>query len=85
MQILSHSREVVVKKYDPLPEPYISLHYKMRIQRKFVITDQGLIPNPRMAKEEHVQDDHDKTTYYSTEAENEDTKDEDVMVNVQQL
>ena len=50
LQILRNSTEREVKKYDCCEEPYPSLKFHLTLQRRFKVTDQGVIRNPRMSQ-----------------------------------
>ena len=49
-QILRNSTEREVKKYDCCEEPYPSLKFHLTLQRRFKVTDQGVVHNPRMSQ-----------------------------------
>merc|ERR1712107_736249 len=37
-----------IKTYDCCPEPYISLNYRFKVQRRYRLTEQGMEKNPDM-------------------------------------
>ena len=49
-QILMSSTEREVKLYDCCEEPYPSLKFHLILQRRFRVTDEGVIHNPRMSQ-----------------------------------
>ena len=49
-QILRNSTEREVKKYDCCEEPYPSLKFHLTLQRRFKVTEEGIIRNPRMSQ-----------------------------------
>ncbi|XP_040563499.1 neuronal acetylcholine receptor subunit alpha-3 [Lepeophtheirus salmonis] len=48
IKTLDVMKELKLKIYECCPEPYASLDYTLKLQRKFLITDAGLIYNPKL-------------------------------------
>nr|ACO15349.1 Neuronal acetylcholine receptor subunit alpha-3 precursor [Caligus clemensi] len=46
IKTLEIKEELKTKVYDCCPEPYSHIEYKLRLQRKFLRTDQGIVYNP---------------------------------------
>ncbi len=48
VKVLSSVGERLVKHYDCCEEPYVSLLFNVTVQRQYVVTDHGILRNPRL-------------------------------------
>ena len=49
---MSSTTKREVRHYDCCPEPYPNLQYQFVLQRKFRVTSEGLIWNPKLSQEQ---------------------------------